>query len=79
MKKRKLKLKDFTFETKRYDRVDFDGYKGEINVSLDANNTNYFIKGLKYSNRLETLKELKQWLKDSIKKIEALIFNHIKK
>lgn len=57
--------KQYIFETIRYNRPDFDGYKGEINVSVNFANTNIYIKGEKYINRLETLKDLKKWLKEN--------------
>lgn len=65
-----MRLKDYIFETARYNRADFNGYKGEINVSINYNNTNYFIKGLKYINRADAVKELKQFIKDNENEIE---------
>ena len=58
-----MRIKDYIFETIKYNRPDFDGYKGEINVSINLLNTNYFITGQKYFKRTETIKELKKWLK----------------
>jgi len=65
-----MKLKDFIFETRKYDRPDFNGYRGEVNVSINTKNTNYFIKGVKYVYRMEAIKELKKFLKDNDKEIE---------
>lgn len=66
-----MKISDFIFETTRYDYKDFDGYRGEINVSVKGNNTILFITGQKYVDRKETLKELKEFLKLHDKEIEA--------
>lgn len=60
-----MRIKDYKFEMTKYNRSDFEGYKGEINVSIKLLNTNYFITGRKYVRRLETLKELKEWLKNN--------------
>jgi hypothetical protein len=65
-----MKIKDLIFETIRYHHKDFDGYRGEINVSINHNNTNYHIKGLKYTNRKETIKELKEFILKNKKNIE---------
>jgi hypothetical protein len=71
MIKTQLKLKDFRFETIRYNHSDFDGYSGEINVSLDYNNTNYFITGKKYSrfDKKDVIKELKQYIKNNFENL----------